>query len=528
MRKLYNPGRSNIVSQNGMAATSQPLSTLEAINILQNGGNAIDAAIAASAVQSVVEPGSTGIGGDCFAIISINGKDPISVNGSGISPLKANFEYFNNKNIKKIETTSPHSITIPGAVHAWHTMHKKFGKLDFEQLFITAENYARNGFPIHEVESISWKKNEQKLSLYPNTKKLFLNNGKSYKFGEIFKNIPLANSIKAIGKKGLKAFYSGDIAKDMVETLQSVGGLHTMEDFYNQQTIISKTIKSKFKDFYIHQCPPNGPGVTVLMMIKLLEKFNFNNIEPNSFERYHLQTEITKICYEEKENKLGDPNFSNININELLTDNFINMLFKKIDMNKVYNPLTSYITAHPDTVYLTVIDKDLNAISFINSICYAFGSGITSNKTGILFQNRGVNFRLEENHPNVVMGNKKPLHTIIPGLLTDLNNNTIFSFGVMGGQYQPIGQTHVLQNIYDFKMNVQEAIDFPRAFMINGNLKLEKNVPNNTFKALEKLGHNVIYEKDSIGGGQGILIDRSSGVLIGGSDPRKDGLALGY
>ena len=528
MRKFYNPGRSNIVSQNGMAATSQPLSSIEAISILKKGGNAIDAAIAASIVQSVIEPGSTGIGGDCFAIISLNGKKPISVNGSGISPLKANLNYYLKNNIKKIAITSPHSVTIPGAVDAWYSMHQKYGKLDFKELFITAERYARNGFPVHEVESISWKENEKKLKKYPNTAKLFLNKNRAYNFREVFKNIPLANTLKTISNSGSKGFYSGYVAKDMVKTLSSLGALHTLEDFAKQKTIFSNTIENNYKKYVIHQCPLNGPGITVLMMMALLEKFNFKTIEPGSFERFHLQAEITKICYEIKESIFGDPNFSNINLYDFIKSTSINNLYKKININKVYDPTKSYAISHPETIYLTVVDRDLNAVSFINSLCYGFGSGITSNSTGVLFQNRGVNFRLEENHPNVIEGHKRPLHTIIPGLLTDKNDNAILSYGVMGGQYQPIGQSHFLQNIFDFKMDLQEAIDFPRAFMINGKLKLEKNISNKTYNKLKKIGHDVQYDNNPIGGAQAIMIDRKNGVLIGGSDSRKDGLAIGY
>jgi len=517
-----------VIAQNGMAATSQPLSSKEAISILKKGGNAIDASIAASAVQSVVEPGSTGVGGDCFAIIALNGKKPISVNGSGISPLKANLEYFNKNKINSIDIDSPHSVTIPGAVDAWYSMHQKYGKLDFKELFISAEHYARNGFPIEKIESIAWKNNEKKLSSFSSTSNIFLKNKKAYKFREIFKNIPLADTLKKIGEEGSKGFYSSDITLDMVKTLKSQGGLHTLEDFKAQKTIFSETINNNYKGNYIHQCPPNGPGIIVLIMMALIEKLNFRNIMPDSFERFHLQTEITKIAYEIKETELGDPKFSKNNLDKFLTDNFIDSLLKKINMQSIYDPKSSFVTSHPETIYLTVVDRDLNAVSFINSICYAFGSGITSNKTGILFQNRGVNFRLQKNHPNTIEGHKKPLHTIIPGLISDQNNNVLFSYGVMGGQYQPIGQVHLLQNVYDFQMNVQEAIDFPRAFMLNGKLKLEKKVSSKTYKALKNIGHDVSYEDNSIGGGQAILVDRSKGILIGGSDSRKDGMAIGY
>jgi len=528
MREIIKPGRSNILAANGMVATSNPLSSQEGLSILKKGGNAVDAAIAASAVQAVVEPGSTGIGGDCFAIISMNGCKPVAVNGSGIAPKNANLKYFTNNKIKKITLDSPHSVTIPGCIHAWHSMHQKYGKLDFEELFRSAISFSENGFPVHEIESITWQENKNKLSKNSHTKKIFLPNNRAPKFGEIFKNPALSNSLKIISKKGARGFYEGELAKDMVSTLTALGGTHTMEDFLNQKTEFSKTINNKYKDYILHQCPLNGPGIIVLIMMSILEKFNFKNINPNSFERYHIQSEVTKVCYELKETKLGDPKYNNINYKEILSDHFINNLFDRIKFDEVIYSEKSIVTSHPETIYLTAVDNNFNSVSFINSICHAFGSGITSSNSGILFQNRGVNFRLEKNHPNSINSNKRPLHTIIPGLLTDNNNNTLFSFGVMGGQYQPIGQSHILQNIFDFNMTIQEAIDFPRAFCLNNKLILEKTISKEIFEKLTKLGHKTLYSNVPIGGGQGIYIDRLKGVLIGGSDSRKDGLAIGY
>ncbi len=528
MLGIYKDKTSNVIAEKGMAATSNPLSTQEAISILKKGGNAVDAAIAASVVQAVVEPGSTGIGGDCFAIVSLNNKNPICINGSGIAPKKANYEFYNKNNIKKINLTSPHSVTIPGSVDAWYSMHKKFGKLDFKELFINAEKYAREGFPVYRMEALTWKKNQKKLSLYQPTKNIFLPNNSAPKFKEIFKNLPLANSLKIISEKGSKGFYEGYLVKDMVNTLKNIGGLHSEEDFANQKTIFSNTINNNYKDYKLHQCPLNNPGIIVLMMMATLDKFQFKNINPHSFERYHIEAEVTKVCYEIKETALGDPKYENIIIENLLSDNFINKLFNKISFKKTFESKRSIVTSHPETIYLTVVDKDLNAVSFINSICHAFGSGITSEKTGVLFQNRGVNFRLEKNHPNVISGSKRPLHTIIPGLLTDYQNRPIFSYGVMGGQYQPIGQAHLLQNIFDFGMSVQKAIDSPRAFSLNNNLILEKKIPNKIFNKLKNIGHNAQYTDEYIGGAQGIFIDRNKGILIGGSDKRKDGFAFGY
>lgn len=528
MRKIYQPGRSNTLSSNAMVATSQPLSSQEAINILKLGGNAIDASIAASAVLSVVEPGSTGIGGDCFAIIKMNNKKAISINGSGINPKKANFNYFKENKINSIGLLSAHSVTVPGAVDAWYAMHKRFGKLEFEKLFITAERYAREGYPVHEIEAFHWKKNENKLKKNKVTREQFLINNKAPAFGTKFKNNKLANTLALIGKGGSKAFYHGDIAKDMVVSLNKLGGLHTEEDFYNQNTIFSDTLISEYKKNNIHQCPPNGPGLIVHLMMKLLEKFNWNQYNYFDSMRFHIQAEVSKICFEIKETILGDPNFNNMKIEYLMNKESINNLFNKINLDKVYDAKDAYVTSHPETVYLTVVDDNLNAVSFINSICHAFGSGITSENTGILFQNRGVNFRLEEGHPNCIDSNKRPLHTIIPGLLTDKNDDVIMSYGVMGGQYQPIGQSHLLQNIYDFGMSIQEAIDAQRAFALNGKLKIENSFSTASMEDLTKLGHDIEIVEGGIGGGQGIMIDRKEGVLIGGSDPRKDGLAIGY
>ena len=528
MRDLSYPGRSNVLAQNGMAATSNPLSSIEAIKILEKGGNAIDAAIAASAVQSVVCPSATGLGGDCFAIISLNGKKPVAVNGSGIAPQKANLEYFVSKKINKIKLTSAHSVTIPGSVHAWCSMHEKFGFLDFEEVLKGAENYARNGFPVHEVEAKSWQEKEYRLKQNKNSSKVFLNNNRSYKYGEIFKNIPLANTLKTISKKKIDGFYNSDITKDMVESLNELGGLHTEDDFLSQKTIFSSTLTNYYKNLKIHQCPLNGPGIIVLLMMALNEMLDTSQYHHSSFERYHFQAEITKVCYEVKETKLGDPAFNDININELLNDNFLKNLCKKINMNKIYKSDKLFVTSNPETVYLTVVDRDLNTVSFINSICHGFGSCITSNNTGILFQNRGVNFRIEGGHPNVIQGGKRPLHTIIPGLITDQDDQAILSYGVMGGQYQPIGQSHVLQNIFDYNLSIQEALDLPRAFALNDQLKLEKSLNSKIVDKLNSVGHNISIVDQAIGGGQCIKIDRKNGLLIGGSDPRKDGMAIGY
>ena len=516
------------ISSNGMAATSHPLATEEAIKILKKGGNAVDAAIAASVVLSVVEPNATSIGGDCFAIIKMEGKEPVSYNGSGIAPKKANYEFFKKNNIDTIGLTSPHSVTVPGALDAWKNIHKDFGKLDFEELFLAAINFAHNGFEVTKVVANTWNKNLNKLSQNKNSKNVFLNNGKSYQLSDLRKNIPLGNTLELISKKGVSEFYEGSIANDMVKSLNALGGLHTLEDFSKQKTIKSETISSEYKNIQIHQCPPNGPGITVLLMMKLLEKLEINKFNSNSVERFHLEAEVTKQAFKVKEENLADPNFVNVNLDKILSDEFIDNIYESISLNKCSDIGDLNIPNHPETVYLSVVDKDLNTVSMINSVCYAFGSGITTDKTGIILHNRGTNFRVEEGHPNCIEGLKRPLHTIIPGVVLDHNGRTSLSYGVMGGQYQPVGQVHVLNNILDFEMSPQQAITFPRAFHFNNIYKLEKEVSKEIKDGLSKIGHTVVHIDDTHGGGQAIQLDRLKGNLIGGSDPRKDGYAKGY
>ena len=262
--------------------------------------------------------------------------------------------------------------------------------------------------------------------------------------------------------------------------------------------------------------------------MKLLEKLQIDKFNSNSVERFHLEAEVTKQAYKIKEENLADPNFVSVNLEKILNDKFIDNIYENISLNKCSDIGDLNIPNHPETVYLSVVDKDLNSVSIINSVCYAFGSGITTDKTGIILHNRGTNFRVEEGHPNCIEGLKRPLHTIIPGMVLDHNGNSSLSYGVMGGQYQPVGQVHVLNNILDFEMSPQQAITFPRAFHFSNIYKLEKEIAKEIKDGLSKIGHNVVHIDDTHGGGQAIQIDRLKGNLIGGSDPRKDGYAKGY
>ena len=516
------------ISSNGMAATSHPIATEEALRILQKGGNAVDAAIAASVVLSVAEPNATSIGGDCFAIIKMNGKDPVSYNGSGIAPAKANFDYFKENNIDKIGLTSPHSVTIPGALDAWNSIHNDFGKLDFEELFHKGIDIAKNGFKVTKVVANAWSNVFNKLNDNPYSRKHMLNNGKSYQFNEVNKNPALGETLEKISKNGVKEFYEGSIAEDLVKTLKEFGGLHTIEDFHKQKTIKSDTLSDRYRDIIIHQCPPSGPGITVLVMMKLLEKLGIEKYDVNSFERFHLEAEVTKQAYKLKEENIGDPEFVDLDLKKILSEQNIDNISKNISINGCADVGDLNIPNHPETVYLSVVDRDLNVVSIINSVCYAFGSGITGDKSGVVLHNRGTNFRVEEGHPNCIQGLKRPLHTIIPGIVMNNKGECELSYGVMGGQYQPVGQVHVLNSIIDYNLTPQQAISFPRAFHFNNIYKLEKSIDEKIFNNLKEVGHNVEYIDGTHGGGQAIQIDREKGNLVGGSDPRKDGYAKGY
>lgn len=533
-RNFHDIGRSVVYSLNGIAATSHPLATHEAIDILKRGGNAIDAAIAANIVLAVVEPQSTGIGGDCFSLIHLPGAEkPIAINGSGKAPSYLDHSFFSKQNLDKIPIDSPHSVTIPGCVDAWGTMSKNYGRLPWAELFKNAISYARKGFVVHERIAFDWEDGVERLKNNKNSRELFLKEGnKSYCAGELFKNEKLGNTLEIIAKNGPRAFYEGEIAEDIVNSLQDLGGKHNLEDFKAQDTILTEPISINYRDVKLFQCPPNNQGITALIMMKILEEFQINQYEPMSFERLHLEAEASKIAYLIRDLIIADPKVIHLSEYEkYLTPKTIEKYRKMISLDKCLDvnletkekgPWFS-----PDTIYLTVIDQEKNAVSLINSIFYGFGSAITTNNTGIVLHNRGACFSLDHKHPNCISGGKRPLHTIMPGMIYK-DKEFMLCYGVMGGQYQPVGQMQFLNNFLEFKMNVQEALNFPRAFHFNNLFQLEERVPKEVEEKLQKVGHKTVRGKTPLGGGQASGIIVKDQVLFAGSDPRKDGCALGY
>ncbi len=528
MRDFQLPGRSPAYAQKGMAATSHSLATLTAVDVLRAGGNAVDAAIAASAVLCVVEPQATGIGGDCFVLYAPADTDEvIALNGSGKAPGAAELSWFLDQGMKQISLQSPHSVTVPGAVDAWCKLHGDYGRMDFAALLAPAIRLATEGYTVHPRVAYDWSSLKKKLQATENARRMLLVEGESPKAGDRHQQPELGCTLQLIADHGRDAFYTGEVAEDIVAYLKSLGGLHTLEDFAAPQAEYVTPISTQYRGYDVFECPPNGQGLTALIMLNILSECSLTDYAPMSAERLHLECEAARLAYGVRDRYVADPAQSDIPLDWLLSKAYAAELRAKISVDSVMPPLEeSDFPTHPDTVYLCVVDEEGNAVSFINSVFHGFGSGLVSPKTGVVLQNRGAGFVLEEGHRNAIAPHKRPLHTIIPGLLKKAGR-TVMPFGVMGGQYQPTGHAHFLTNLLDYRMDVQSALDFPRVFHDGKTCAVERGLPTTVTDKLKQLGHKVVPAVLPHGGGQAIWIDQSGG-LVGGSDPRKDGCALGY
>jgi gamma-glutamyltranspeptidase/glutathione hydrolase len=528
MRNFHLAGRSTMHAQNAMVATSHPLAALTAIEVLKAGGSAADAAVAASAVLAVIEPQSTGIGGDCFALIQPKGEGKIvSYNGSGRAPQAATAEWYIEHKMHAIPMTGAHSVTVPGAIDAWATILRDHGKFGLDKLLQPAIKAAEEGYVVAPRIAFDWNNGLEKLRGGTNTQRYLLPHGKPPVAGDVIRQPELGQTLRTIAKQGRDGFYTGSVAEDMVETLRGIGGLHTLEDFAVHSTETTTPIGTSYKGYDVWQCPPNGPGITMLVMLNILSNFDLTKYPPMSVERFHLEAEAARIAYLMREQDIGDPAYVDVDIERILSKEFAAGYAKKIRMDALIELPKVSPPSHPTTVYITVVDRDRNVCSFINSVAHSFGSAVVSEKTGVLLQNRGAGFRVQPGHPNCIAPRKRPLHTIIPSLATK-GGRAVMPFGVMGGQYQPVGQTHVLTNILDYGCDVQEAIDMPRGLHYEGIYQLEDGIPPSVVEGLQKIGHHTSGVVSPHGGGQAIWIDWDRGTLTGGSDPRKDGCALGY
>ncbi|WP_338662557.1 gamma-glutamyltransferase family protein [Pararoseomonas sp. SCSIO 73927] len=536
MRDLHLPGRSPAMALNAMAATSMPAATLAALETMRAGGNAMDGAIAAAAVLAVAEPQSTGIGGDCFCLYAPASGGVVAINGSGRAPAAATPEALRAAGLTAMSATSVHSVTVPGAISAWEALNKAHGRLGMDKILQPAIGYAEQGFAVSSRVSADWEDNVGKLSLQPQTARRFLKDGGPFRFGDRFVQPELGATLRAIAKDGARAFYTGAIAADMVKTLRAAGGLHTEEDFAEGMTAAEfvDPISRKWRDMEVFQCPPNGSGLLVLMLLGILEGFP-EPAGPLDAVRMHRHLEAARLVYRDRDAFLADPAQARVPLDRLLSDGYLDKLRGMISDDRAMVDLPPAGDAdwekHKDTVYLTVVDSDGNACSFINSLFEGFGSGILAEGCGVMLQNRGYGFRLQEGHPNCIAPRKRPMHTIIPGMVMK-DGKAIMPYGVMGGHFQPMGQTWFLTNHFQFGLDVQEALDLTRVFPSVGanhrDVEIENGLPPALRDALAALGHQPKPIKKPHGGGQAILIDREKGVLIGGSDPRKDGCAMGY
>lgn len=528
MRNLDLPGRSTVHAVNGMAATSHPLSSIAAINVLQSGGNAMDAAVTASAVQCVVEPQSTGIGGDCFCLYAPAGGGLVAFNGSGAAPMRAEQSWFAEQGIDRIGLTSPHSVTVPGAIDAWDRLLSDHGTIGLDVALAPAIRHARDGYPVHHRVNHDFHDAAEKLRRDPAAAAIFLPGGEVPGIGTRHRQPELADTLQAIVDKGRDAFYFGAVAEDIVSHLNGFGGLHQLDDFAQHKGEYVDPISTGYRGYQVYECPPNGQGIVALQMLNILDGLGLDQMEPLSVERLHLQIEAARLAYRDRDSLLADPRMADLPIEKWLSEDRAAKYRSRIDRNRAMGPLPSDFPDHRSTVYITVVDRDLNAVSFINSTFWKFGSGLVAPRSGVVLQNRGAGFVLEPGHPNCIAPGKRPLHTIIPGMLMR-NGQAVMPFGVMGGQYQPCGHVHLLHNLFEYGMDLQEAIDCPRLFpTTTGPVNVETGISPETRAGLEALGHRLAPVESPIGGGQAIWIDRENGVLRGASDPRKDGMAIGY
>lgn len=529
MRNIQFPGRSPVMSTEAMVATSQPMATEAALKILRDGGNALDAAIAASAVLGVVETYSSGIGGDCFILYHEAATNQLhALNGSGRSPAAATIDAMRARGHESIPEQGILSVSVPGAIDAWCCANEKLGKLPMKDLLTPAIHYAEEGYAVSPVIAHNWKQHEALLAQTPEAERAYLVNGHAPDAGSIHRQLDLAKTMRAIASQGRDVFYQGEIAEEIIRFSESHNGLLSLDDLANHRSEWVKPISSDYRGYRVYEIPPNGQGITTLMALNMLGQTDVSQYPHLSADHIHLLSEAFTLAMAERDRFIADPSFVEIPAEHLLSDEFAKSQFNRIDMSRALSqPVQSALPNHKDTVYLTVVDKDRNACSFINSVFYSWGSGLVAGNTGVNLQNRGSSFMLEEGHFNQLEPGKRPMHTIIPAMVYK-DDKPVLSFGVMGGQYQAMGQTYVLSNWIDYGMDVQQALDAARFFLYDGKLSLEAPIDTDTQQKLSALGHQVVSGEEAHGGGQMIYIDWENGVLHGGSEPRKDGMASGY
>ncbi|WP_315835457.1 gamma-glutamyltransferase family protein [Bradyrhizobium prioriisuperbiae] len=525
MRDFMVPGRSMAVGERGMAATSHPQATLAALGVLQAGGNAMDAALAAVAVQCVVEPAMTGIGGDCFVLYSPKGGAPVAYNGSGRAPAGTDLDKLKREGLTQIAPTSTTAVTIPGAIDAWCFLNATHGSLPLERVLQPAIDAAENGFRVTPRVAFDWGRFKTKLETNAAAAAQFLPGGRAPEIGELRSQPALGKTLRRIAREGRSAFYEGEVPQEIAGELQRLGGSHTAEDFAAHRGEVVTPITAPYRDHDVYQCPPNGQGLAALMILRMLAGYDIKAL--SDADRVHVLAEATKAAYRARDAYFCDPAFGPLDASHFTGDDYIARLRGNITLPRATAAVDWDMIEHRDTVYLTVVDRDLNTVSFINSLFAAFGSAIYAPKSGVLLHNRGWGFQLDAAHPNALAPRKRPMHTIIPGLVMK-GGRAVMPFGVMGGHYQATGHANFLSNVFDLGMDIQSASDAPRSFAFGGALQLEPTFGRALGDDLAQRGHKLDWVDAPLGGCQAIYIDHARGVLLGASDHRKDGMALGY
>ena len=525
MRDFHLPGRSAVYATNGMVATSHPLATQLAVETLKRGGNAVDAAIAGAVLLGLCEPQMTGLGGDCFVLLKPAGTENIlALNGSGRSPTALSADVLRTKGHDTVPLGDVASVTLPGAVDAFCSLSERHGKLGIEDTLTPLVPYFQDGVPVAPRVAFDWIIAADRLQ--GTAREVYLPWGRAPDVGAQFALPRQAEVLRLIAQKGRAGFYDGAVAEDMLTSLAKLGGHHTPEDFAQTQSDWTDPIAGSYQGVDLIEHPPNGQGATALLMGKILSHFDIAAMAPFGAQRAHIEAEAAKLAYDARNRFIADPDYT-ARLDHMLSDATAAELADLIDPKRAMQTPTAISEAvHKDTIYITVVDKDRMAVSLIYSIFHSFGAGLASEKFGILFQNRGAGFTLEPGHANELSGGKRPMHTIIPGMLAEGGRVTA-AFGVMGGAYQPNGHIRFLSNLKDFGLPLQAAIDAPRSFAEGDEIKVERGYSDAVRAALVEMGHTVVIPETAIGGAQAIRID-AGGYLEGASDPRKDGCALGY
>lgn len=534
--------RSEVIARNGMAATSQPLATQIAIDILKKGGSAVDAAIAANAAQGLMEPTGNGIGGDLFAIVWDNKtKKLYGLNASGRSPATLTLEEFRKRNLEYIPPFGPLPVTVPGCVDGWFELHQRFGRLPMQEVLAPAIEYCHDGFPVTEVIAAGWSGSKKTFEKYPGFLTTYFPNGKGPRTGDVFKNPMLGKTLQKIADNGRDEFYRGSIARTIGDYMQRHGGFLTYEDLAAHRSEWVDPVSTNYRGYDVWEIPPNGQGIAALQMLNVLEGYDLKKAGFGSADHLHWFAEAKKLAFEDRARLYADMDFVDVPVNRLISKDYANERRKLIDDNraaKQYDPGLPYTLEHGDTIFLTVADKDRNMVSLIQSNYRGFGSGMCPDELGFCLQDRGQLFDLKEGRFNTYAPKKRPFHTIIPSFITK-DGAPYMSFGVMGGAVQPQGHTQIVINMIDFGMNTQEAGDAPRIvhhgsseptgqqMTDGGNVALESGFGQKVGAELKRRGHKVT-SGGSYGGYQAIRYDAKRGVYFGASESRKDGSAIGY